>query len=507
MTDALQRALAALVGPENLRSDDAACALASTDLFDWPDACRVELVVKPESTTQTSAVLRQLATARRSVVPRGAALSYTGGTVPTRSAVALDMTGLTDIRIEADDLYAVVGAGASWAAVANAARAHGLRVAAPAPISGSHSTVGGGAAQNLPGGMEGFIGVTAVLADGTVVRTGASARRDGKPFWRHHGPDLTGLFLGDCGAFGIKTELVLRLVPEKPAAFASFTFETSATLMAALVALMRGQVVTRGFAMDRLRALAAMKLEPVEAAKTLGAVVARAGSLSQALRDTAQLARSAIGGAPDAPWALHLTAEADTDRAAAERIDAARRLCGAGVESDDVVPRTLRAKPFSIRGMVGPDGQRWVPVHGIVPLTRATTAMAALEAAISAEQAALDEVGMVVNWVVSSMGAYVTIEPMFYWRDALEPLHLTYLSEAHRVRFGAFTANPSARALARRLRLRLRDILDAHDAVHAQLGRFYRFTEDMDEGSTMLMRRIKSALDPEGRMNPGVLGL
>ena len=503
----LEHALAALVGAENLSSDDAARALASSDLWEWPDRQIVDLVVRPATTQETSAVLRELAARRHAVVPRGASLSYTGGTVPTQPAVALDMTRLTAIRVEAGDLHAVVGAGATWEALAQAARVPGLRVVAPAPISGSHSTIGGAASQNLPGGMAGFLGVTAVLADGIVVRTGASARRDGSAFSRHHGPDLTGLFLGDCGAFGVKTELVLRLVPEKPAAFASFAFTRSVALVEALVALMRGQIVTRGFAMDRLRARAATKFEAGEAAKTLGAVVTRAGSLGQALRDTAQLAKSAISGALDAPWALHLTAEADTDRAASERIDAARKLCAAGTEIDDVIPRTLRAKPFSIRGMVGPEGERWVPVHGIVPLSRAVAAMVALEAAIDQERAALDDVGMTVNWVVSSTGAHVTIEPMFYWRDALDPIHLAHLSDKNRVRFGAFAANPEARVLAQRLRLRLRDILDAHDGVHAQLGRFYRFTDQLDEGSAMLVRRIKTALDPDGRMNPGVLGL
>ena len=43
-----------------------------------------------------------------------------------------------------------------------------------------------------------------------------------------------------------------------------------------------------------------------------------------------------------------------TPRAAEERLDAARRLCAGGREIDNVVPKTLRAKPFSIRGMVGP---------------------------------------------------------------------------------------------------------------------------------------------------------
>lgn len=53
----------------------------------------------------------------------------------------------------------------------------------------------------------------------------------------------------------------------------------------------------------------------------------------------------------------------------------------------------------------------------------------------------------------------------------------------------------------------LRDVLDAHDAVHAQIGRFYRLTELMDPGSRDLLARVKRALDPDARMNPGALGL
>lgn len=507
MTDGLQARLAAVVGAANVLDDAAGRALAGSDLFDWPGSVAPSLVVRPGSATETAAALRIAAEARSAVVPRGAGLSYTAGAVPHAATVAFDMTRLAAIEIVPGDVFARVGAGATWEALAGEAAKHGLRVAAPAPISGSHTTIGGAASQNLPGGMDGFIGLEIALADGTLTRTGSAVRAGGSAFWRNHGPDLTGLFLGDCGAFGIKTEIALRLVPDKPAAFASFGFDTATALVEALVAMMRAGAVSRGFAMDRLRARAATKVEAGDAARTLGAVVARAASVGQAVRDVAQLAKAGLAASDAPPWALHLTAEADTPRAAEERLEAARPFCGAGREIDNVIPKTLRAKPFSIRGMVGPEGERWVPVHGIVPLSRAVGAMAALEHAIALEKSALDVAGMSVNWVISSMGAYVTIEPMFYWRDALEPIHLAAMTEKNRARFGAFAPDPEGRALARRLRVRLRDVLDAHDAVHAQIGRFYRFTDQMDQGSAALVRRIKAALDPDGRMNPGVLGL
>ena len=46
-----------------------------------------------------------------------------------------------------------------------------------------------------------------------------------------------------------------------------------------------------------------------------------------------------------------------------------------------------------------------------------------------------------------------------------------------------------------------------HDAVHAQMGRFYPYLSGLTPGSQSLVQRIKATLDPHGAMNPGVLGL
>lgn len=127
-----------------------------------------------------------------------------------------------------------------------------------------------------------------------------------------------------------------------------------------------------------------------------------------------------------------------------------------------------------------------------------------LEAALAYldhQAAALRDHGIRVNWLLMSLGPHVTMEPMFYWRDALDPLHMQFLSERNRARFGQFAENPAARAFVGELRLAVRDLLDRHGATHNQLGRFY-----VPPRGDML-HRIKSALDAEGRMNPGVMGL
>lgn len=498
----LAAALRDLLGEAHVATDEAACALAASDLFEWPDAVPALLVIRPGSTEECAAALRIVAQHGAPIVPRGAGLSYTAGVVPTMPAVVVDTARLDSIRIDAANLTAIVGAGTTWQKLAEELVPHGLRSAQASPISGAASTIGGVAAQNLPGSMDGIVGLAVVLADGSVARTGALAMREEPRFWRNMGPDLTGLFLGDCGAFGVKTEIALRLAPEREAAFASFAFEDGAAMMGALVTIAQKGLVARALAMDPVRGRSATKVEAGEALRTAAAVAARAGSVMQAMRDVAGLARAKLA---DPAWTLHLTAEGVTTDAAAAGIAAARSiaLAAGGRETDAAIPRALRARPYSIRGFVGPEGERWVPVHGMLPLGTAQACLAALEARLLSLQ--LAEHGISVSHIISSLGAYVTIEPMFYWRDALDPLHLQHLSEKNRARFGAFPANPAARAVVRDARKALAAVMDAHGAVHAQIGRHYALAERMTPEGAALLRQVKVMLDPDRRMNPGAL--
>jgi D-lactate dehydrogenase (cytochrome) len=413
---------------------------------------------------------------------------------------------MASIHIDAANLTAIVGAGVTWQALAEELAPHGLRSAQASPISGAVTTVGGVASQNLPGSMDGIIGLAVVLADGSVARTGALALRDGPRFWRHMGPDLTGLFLGDCGAFGVKTEIALRLAPEREAAFASFAFESGDAMMQALVEIRRRDLVARALAMDPVRGRAAMRVETGDALRTAAAVAGRAGSVLQAVRDVAGLARASMA---DPAWTLHLTAEGVNAAAAEAGIAAARSIATAagGREVEPAVPRALRARPYSIRGFVGPDGERWVPVHGVLPLGAARECLAALETQLAELAPGLSAAGVSVSHIVSSLGAYVTIEPMFYWRDALDPLHLRHLSEKNRARFAGFAPNPEAREIVREARRALCAVLDEHGAVHAQVGRYYALPERMTPEAAALLWQVKAMLDPAARMNPGALRL
>jgi D-lactate dehydrogenase (cytochrome) len=201
-----------------------------------------------------------------------------------------------------------------------------------------------------------------------------------------------------------------------------------------------------------------------------------------------------------------MTLESPTQAGADAQLQRACGICEArGVRGDDVFPRTMRARPYSVRGMVGPSGERWAPVHGIFSLSRVRPAMADLQAAVAARSAAMHDLGVSASWLLSAAGPHVVIEPMLYWRDRLDPLHMQYLSARNRERFGGFASNPAARELVAAMREQLRDIMDRHGAVHSQIGRFYRI--DATGVSGDLLARLKAALDPHHRLNPGVLGL
>src|SRR5690606_12202879 len=98
-----------------------------------------------------------------------------GGMAVGTDAVVLDTARLDSIAVDAENLIATVGAGASWERVAAALQPHGLKSRQPSPISGAHSTVGGLASQGLPAGTDGILGLTVVLPDGSVLKTGAAS--------------------------------------------------------------------------------------------------------------------------------------------------------------------------------------------------------------------------------------------------------------------------------------------------------------------------------------------
>ena len=502
--------LATIVGVANVATDPATRRLLGNDVFDWDDAPMAAAVVSPGTTAEVAAVVRIANNSGIAVAPRGGGVSYTRGYVPARErTLLLDLSRMNQIReLNADDRYVTVGPGCTWQQVDEACAPLGLRPAMRGPISGSHATVCGSVAQNTgSASMASILALEVVVADGRIVHTGSSAvAAHPAPFLRHFGPDLAGLFIGDTGALGIKTACTLALEPiPAGCAFASIAFETLAAMTIVMVALARSGIPCRLLGMDPVKNRSATRVGISEGLGTLAKVVSSAGSMAAGLRQAASIAAAGRGVLDDVPWSLHVTVEVHDQVAADRALAALRPLWAAAREIPPSVPIAMKGRPYSIRGIVGIAGERWIPVHGIFPLSRTAQVVERTEALLAQYAQRLRTNGIETSFIVTSAGASWLLEPMFYWADELGPLHARVLGERY-AKFSGAAPNPTARAIVRELRSEIAGLFDALGGMHSQLGKYYAYRERLEPDTWSVLTDLKTALDPQRTLNPGNLG-
>ncbi len=175
-------------------------------------------VVFPESTEDTAEVMRVLARAGVPFTPRGAGTGLSGGALALNQGVVIELARMRKIlKIDEANRLAVVQPGVVNLHVSRAVAHLGLQYV-PDPSSQPTCTIGGNIAENAGGihclkygtTTDHVLGLRVVLAGGEVVELGGFGREQ-------PGFDLTGVFVGSEGTFGIATEAALRLVPIPPA--------------------------------------------------------------------------------------------------------------------------------------------------------------------------------------------------------------------------------------------------------------------------------------------------
>jgi hypothetical protein len=157
--------------------------------------------------------------------------------------------------------------------------------------------------------------------------------------------------------------------------------------------------------------------------------------------------------------------------------------------------------------MLGPNGERWVPVHGVVRHSRALATIEAIIALYEAHQADMErlEVGAGYMFLTVATTGFL-VEPVFFWPDAQGELHRHAVEPAHLAKLTNFPANPQARALVERLRAEVIAIFGRMEAVHFQLGRVYPLGERIDPTAFGILQAMKRTVDPNGRMKSGGAG-
>jgi FAD/FMN-containing dehydrogenase len=476
-------------------------------------------VVRP---TSTAGLAKAVSTATRlghPVVPRGSGHSYSGGTVPTSErSVVIDLSAMDQvIEIDTANRFVRVQAGCTWATLLDALAPLGFRTPFFGPLSGYTSTIGGALSQRATffgSAMHGFsdgsvMGQTIVLADGRILNTGVG--HDGRPHPQPGGPDIGALFLGDCGALGIKAEATLRLIPRPGAeTFASFAFPDMSSMLAGQVALRASEGIAECFGFDRQAHinLARGGFELLEGAEVATDVLRQAGSTAQRLGRLAQLFRDGRRKVGELQCSLHLCIEGEDEVHAQARLARASlaALDAGGEAVPDTIPRVTRARPFRpIKALLGPGGERWLPFHGVFRLTEAAAGHAALAAALAGQRAEMAGHGMTVSLLTVSSGDTIVLEPHLFWPDSLHRFHRRHVTDGQLRRHGEHPERPEARAYAHQLRRDLGDVLQKAGAEHLQIGRHYPYEQALDPVQRETMQAIKRLLDPSGLMAPGVL--
>lgn len=515
--DSLRQSL----GVEAVIDDPSTCALMSQDI--WAKGIDAACIIAPRSLDELAKAVEIAHAQGIAVNARGGGMSYTRAYTPDRAGTAiLDLSGMNRVlEVNTEDMYVTVEAGCTWAALHEAVSQKGLRTPFWGPLSGLTSTIGGGLSQNnafFGAGKYGSTGdsvlaVTVVLSDGTIVRTGTGGTRGGKPFWRHYGPDLTGLFVGDCGTLGYKAEITLRLIPmPQHEEWASYEFESREGCAEALGALMRQDVATEIFGFDpNLTRVRMARASMLSDAKALGNVMKKQGSFLKAIREGAKVAMAGRGFMDDAAYTLHYTVEGRSEAGVREEISVLNKISeqNGGRRIENSIPKIIRANPFTpLNNILGPSGERWVPIHGIVPVSEGPACWAELDAAFESMRAELDGHDILTGALVTSLGTTgYLIEPVFIWPEEIFPLHEQTIERQVLSKITRFAPNPEATAVVEKARQKVLDVFSARAAAHFQIGRTYPYKSGREPGALDLLERIKAALDPDGVVNPGALAL
>lgn len=174
-----------------------------------------QVVVRPRTAEEISAILRICNAHKIPVTPRGAGTGLSGGALPIHGGVVISTERMnTIIEIDEKNLQVTTEPGVITEELQNAVKAKKLFYP-PDPASRGSCFIGGNISENSGGPKAVKYGVVkdyvlnleVVLPSGEIIWTGADVLKNST------GYNLTQLVVGSEGTLGIVTKIVLRLIP------------------------------------------------------------------------------------------------------------------------------------------------------------------------------------------------------------------------------------------------------------------------------------------------------
>ncbi len=208
----LRRELESLLGGGAVLSDPEELLVYESDGLTLFQAL-ADFVVFPTSVEQVAAVVRLANRENLPFVARGAGTGLSGGCLPAEGGLVISLMRMNRIlEVDYANQIAVVEPGLVNLHLSWAVAPQGFYYA-PDPSSQQACTIGGNIANNSGGPhtlkygvtVNHVLGLEVVLPDGEIVWLGGRTREA-------QGYDLTGLFVGSEGTFGIATKIVVRIL-------------------------------------------------------------------------------------------------------------------------------------------------------------------------------------------------------------------------------------------------------------------------------------------------------
>jgi len=447
-----------IVGAANITASPVDCLAYSRDMSIHSGSPNA--VVFASDTEQVSKIVALANQEKVPVIARGTGSSVTGAALAPKGGVLIDFTRMNAVReVNTADGYAIIEPGV----ICNAlnARLAPTHFFPPDPGSAPIATIGGMIATNASGvraakygTTKDYVkGLTVVVADGRIIRTGDIAPKSSA------GYDLTHLFSSSEGTLGIITEAIVKILPvPEYEAFAKASFPDVDTAARAVE-----KIFTSG-----------MELATCEILDNVSLDVAR------------DALKMDIPPEVNCQLFLGLDGPKTVVREQIKRIDEISKSVG-GIEniwSDDLQEK---AKLFAARGGLVPAMSRLKPTHRLVPLVED---FGVPITKIPETIAEVQEIGAKYGFPVATFG---------HIGDG--NLHATFIMNP---------TDPDHWEKVKGISLEFIDMTLRHGGtVSAEHGvgmaKSPYIGQQLGEGLN-LMKDIKKALDPNNILNPGKMG-